>query len=58
MVIFCDRTGLEVFASDGLTYIPMPVNVDGKNLSLEAGVRGDPVKFSLLDANNLRSIWP
>jgi sucrose-6-phosphate hydrolase SacC (GH32 family) len=58
LVIFCDRTGLEVFAGDGLTYIPMPVNVDGNSLSLEAGVRGDPVKFNLLDAHELRSIWP
>ena len=24
LTIFCDRTGLEVFASDGLTYVPMP----------------------------------
>jgi sucrose-6-phosphate hydrolase SacC (GH32 family) len=58
LVMFCDRTGLEVFAGDGLTYIPMPVNVDGNSLSLEAGVRGDPVKFNLLDAHELRSIWP
>jgi hypothetical protein len=24
ITIFCDRTGLEVFASDGLTYVPLP----------------------------------
>ncbi|MEX2141906.1 MAG: hypothetical protein WD894_21755 [Pirellulales bacterium] len=24
--IYCDRTGLEVFASDGLCYVPMPFN--------------------------------
>jgi len=58
LTIFCDRTALEVFASDGLTYIPMPVNVDGKNLSLGASVHGDPVKFNLLDVYELRSIWP
>jgi sucrose-6-phosphate hydrolase SacC (GH32 family) len=58
LVIFCDRTGLEAFASDGLTYVPMPINLDEKKLGLEVSVSGDPVKFPLLEAHNLRSIWP
>ena len=28
LIVFADRTGLEVFASDGLTYVPMPMNLD------------------------------
>ena len=57
VTILCDRTGLEVFASDGLTYVPMPIVMDSKNLTLGAGVAGDPVSFRLLDAHNLSRIW-
>ncbi len=57
VIIFADRTGLEVFASDGLTYVPVPVNLDGKNFALGIGVTGAPVKFASLEAYNLRSAW-
>jgi len=57
ITIYCDRTGLEVFASDGLTYVPMPFAADAKNLAIGVSVSGAPVNFSLLDAYNLRSIW-
>lgn len=58
LTIFCDRNGLEVFASDGLTYVPMPVIPDANVLSLVVGVTGDPVKFSSLDVYELKSAWP
>jgi fructan beta-fructosidase len=58
LILYADRTALEVFASDGLTYVPMPLVLDAKNLTVQISVTGDPVKFSLLDAHNLRSIWP
>ena len=58
LTLYVDRTGLEVFASDGLTYVPMPVQPAATNLSLQISVTGDPVKFSLLEAHKLRSIWP
>jgi sucrose-6-phosphate hydrolase SacC (GH32 family) len=57
LAIYTDRAALEVFASEGLTYVPMPVVPDQKNLTVQVVVIGDPVKFSSLDAHNLRSIW-
>ncbi len=57
LIIFTDRTGLEVFASDGLTYIPMPVNLDESKTSLDATISGGVVKVHSLDVNELRSIW-
>src|SRR5262249_14429203 len=40
LTIFCDRTGLEVFAADGLTYVPMPFAPKAENLSLAVGAAG------------------
>jgi sucrose-6-phosphate hydrolase SacC (GH32 family) len=40
LTIFVDRTCLEVFASDGLTYLPMPINLKPEEKSLELAVRG------------------
>ena len=47
----------EVFASGGLTYIPMPVipKADDRNVSVD--VKGGPVKFSTLEVHALRSMW-
>ena len=57
LTIFVDRTCLEVFASDGLTYLPMPINLKPEEKSLELAVRGGEAKFSRLDVHELRSIW-
>lgn len=58
LTIFCDCNGLEVFASDGLTYAPMPVIPDANVLSVEVGVAGTPVKFNSLEVHELKSAWP
>jgi sucrose-6-phosphate hydrolase SacC (GH32 family) len=57
LTIFADRTCLEVFASDGLTYLPMPINLKPEEKSLAVTVRGGAAKFSKLDVHELRSIW-
>jgi sucrose-6-phosphate hydrolase SacC (GH32 family) len=57
LTIYCDRTGLEVFASDGLTYVPMPVNVNPENRRISVEPRGEGAKFSVLDVHELRSAW-
>jgi fructan beta-fructosidase len=56
-IIFADRTGLEVFAGDGLTYLPMPLNLDARNSGLAARIDGDPVRVHALEVHELRSIW-
>ncbi len=58
LIIYCDRTGLEVFASDGLCYVPMPVNVNRENRAISVEARGGAANFSSLDVYELRPAWP
>jgi hypothetical protein len=57
LTIYCDRTGLEVFASDGLCYVPMPFQPKAADLTIGATVTGGPVKFTKLEAYELKSAW-
>ncbi|MEI7731882.1 MAG: glycoside hydrolase family 32 protein [Verrucomicrobiota bacterium] len=57
LTIFCDRTALEIFASDGLTYVPLPFQPAADNLALGVQVKGGNAKINALEAFNLRSIW-
>lgn len=57
LTIYCDRTGLEIFASDGLCYVPLPTNlsVDNQQVSLEA--KGAETLVESLDVYQLKSAW-
>ena len=57
LIIYIDRTVIEVFASDGLTYVPLPVIPKADALSAEVSVTDAPVQFSKLAAYQLKSIW-
>ncbi len=57
LVIHADRTCLEVFADGGLTYVPMPVNLDPKDRSISARVMGDDVNVEKLEVYELKSAW-
>lgn len=57
LTIFCDRTGLEVFAAGGLTYLPMPFQPDSKNFSASVGSEGGSVRIEEMTANALKSSW-
>jgi fructan beta-fructosidase len=57
LTILADRTAFEVFASDGLTYVPLPVIPKTDARDLAVSVNGAPVKFSVLETAQLRSIW-
>jgi sucrose-6-phosphate hydrolase SacC (GH32 family) len=57
ITIYGDRTGLEVFASDGLTYVPKPFQPKAEDQSVEVDVKGGSAKFQTLRAYPLRSIW-
>ena len=57
IVIYADRTNLEVFASDGFTYVPMPVMLDAKNPALSAFAKGGAAKIVSLEVHELKSIW-
>ncbi len=56
-IIYIDRTSLEIFASDGLTYAPLAVIPKQDALGMELSITGTPAKFSKLAAYELRSIW-
>jgi fructan beta-fructosidase len=57
LTVFVDRTGLEVFAADGLTYVPMPFTPKATDLGVAAAVRGGDVRITSLTACQLRSAW-
>ena len=57
LVIYCDRTGAEVFASDGLCYVPMPFNTKPDNKRLFFETRGGAAKVNALEVHELRSAW-
>jgi sucrose-6-phosphate hydrolase SacC (GH32 family) len=57
LVIYCDRTGLEVFASDGLTYVPMPFVPKADDLALKVEARGGSAKITVLQVHELKSAW-
>jgi sucrose-6-phosphate hydrolase SacC (GH32 family) len=57
IMIFCDRTGVEVFASDGLCYVPMPFNINPENVGISVEARGGSAKVNLLEWHELRSAW-
>ena len=57
LTVFADRTGLEVFAGDGLTFVPMPVNLNPGDTSLAVSATNGPTKFHHLEVYELKSAW-
>jgi fructan beta-fructosidase len=57
LVILVDRTGVEVFASDGLCYVPMPYNTNPENRKIFLEARGGKVVLESLKVNELKSAW-
>ncbi len=57
LIVYADRTGLEIFANDGLVFMPININLDGSNHSLSLSVKGGVVKINNLDVYELKSIW-
>jgi sucrose-6-phosphate hydrolase SacC (GH32 family) len=57
LAIYCDRTGLEIFASEGLSYIPMPFQPKAGEQSFGMTVKGGQVKIESLVVKRLESAW-
>jgi sucrose-6-phosphate hydrolase SacC (GH32 family) len=55
--IYCDRAALEVFASDGLIYVPMPFTPKPDDLALAVQVKDGAARFLTLEVHELKSIW-
>ena len=56
--VLVDRTSLEIFGNDGLLYIPMAGEFAPGDRSLSLTVTDSALRFSFLEANELKSIWP
>ena len=57
LVVYCDRMGLEVFASDGLTYVPLPFIPKAEDQSVGIQTKGGSAKFTSLQLYELKSAW-
>ncbi|MHC5544403.1 GH32 C-terminal domain-containing protein, partial [Singulisphaera rosea] len=57
LALYTDRTSIEVFVGDGLTYVPMPVIAKPEALTVSVRREGEPVRFTTLDVHALKSIW-
>jgi sucrose-6-phosphate hydrolase SacC (GH32 family) len=55
--IFCDRTSLEVFASEGLTYVPVPFIPKPDDLSVSFSNEEGTVRVQSLVLHELKSSW-
>jgi sucrose-6-phosphate hydrolase SacC (GH32 family) len=57
LIIYCDRTGLEIFASDGLCYMPLPMNLRPEDVHLNLEARDGVARIHSLEIHELRSAW-
>jgi sucrose-6-phosphate hydrolase SacC (GH32 family) len=57
LTVYVDRTTLEVFASDGLTYVPMPFAPKSEDQSVTVDVKGGKATMTSLHLYKLKSIW-
>ena len=57
LTLYSDRTGLEVFASDGFCYVPAPYLPNPENRRIFLETRGGSAKITSLQVHELRSAW-
>lgn len=57
ITVFCDRTGLEVFASDGLCYVPMPFQPQPDDREVLVMSPEGPTRLDRVEFHPLKSIW-
>lgn len=56
-IVFCDRVGMELFASDGLIYMPMPFIPKANDLKLSIAANGGNASITMLQISRLNTIW-
>jgi len=57
LTVFCDRTGIEAFAADGLCYMPLPFQPQPDDRALAIEARGGAATMHAVDVHELASIW-
>jgi fructan beta-fructosidase len=55
LTIYADRIGVEIFGNNGLLFVPINKNLEGKELSVS--VKGGKAKFQQLDVYALKPAW-
>lgn len=57
LIVYVNRTSIELFAGGGLTYVPFPVIPKSNERGVALSIKGDFVRFHRLEAYSLKSIW-
>jgi fructan beta-fructosidase len=57
LIVYVDRTGLEIFAADGLVYVPFPFQPKPENREYSLKVDGGFAALDSLESFELDSIW-
>ncbi|MGC3972150.1 MAG: DUF4980 domain-containing protein [Pirellulales bacterium] len=57
LLVYADRTGIELFANNGLLFMPVNINLADDNRSLSLSAKGGSAKISNLVVYELKSIW-
>lgn len=57
LLVYADRTGLEIFVNNGLVFMPININIDSSNRSLSLCAKDGTAKISGLEVYELKSIW-
>ncbi|WP_436717691.1 glycoside hydrolase family 32 protein [Roseiconus lacunae] len=58
LTVYVDRTGVEVFASGGRCYVPLPFEMQPENQRLHFETRGGSIQVDSLEVHELKSAWP
>lgn len=57
LLIYADRTGLEIFVNNGLVYMPININIAENNSSYSLFAEGGTAKVEEIKVYELKSIW-
>src|SRR5207253_7395155 len=57
LIVLADRNCYEVFASDGLTYVPFPVIPKEEARGVRAWAKGGTAKIHSAEVNQMHGIW-
>ena len=55
--LLLDETSLEIFADDGLTYLPIAISPAAQNDGVTVAARGGAARAEILDLVEIKSIW-
>jgi fructan beta-fructosidase len=57
LIVYADRTGLEIFVNNGLVFMPININLADANRSVSLSAKGGTAKVTNLQVYELKSIW-